>query len=60
MDGPAPQYRCEACGASHLVHALARDKWGDQCCPACQSLRLTLQRSKMSGVLAVYFLFNVF
>lgn len=60
MDGPAPEYRCDACGTVHHSTALGRDKWGDSCCPDCKSARLTLQRTKFSSVLAVYFLFNVF
>lgn len=60
MDGPAPQYRCEACGAIHLVHALGRNKWGDACCPDCSSPLLARHRSKLSAALAAYYLFNVF
>lgn len=60
MNGPAPEYRCEACRAIHPTNVLARDKWGDACCPDCKSPLLTQHRTKMSSVLAVYFLFNVF
>jgi hypothetical protein len=59
MDDPTPQYRCEACGAIHLVQVLSRNKWGDPCCPDCKDPRLKLHRSRMAGILAAYYLFNV-
>jgi hypothetical protein len=60
MEGPAPEFRCEACSTIHAVTALARNKWGDPCCPDCKSPRLARHQTRLSGVLAIYFLFNVF
>ena len=60
MDGPAPQYRCEGCHTIHVVTALGRDRWGDPCCPDCNSPLLSRYRSRLSAALAAYYLFNVF
>ena len=59
MDGPSPQYRCEACDSLFGVTSLIRDRWDDPCCPECRSPRLVRHRSKLSAAVAAYFLFNV-
>lgn len=60
MQQSTPQYRCEACSALTPASGLRRDKWGDPCCPECQSPQITRYRTRMSVVMEAWFLFNVF
>jgi DNA-directed RNA polymerase subunit RPC12/RpoP len=60
MDGPQPEYRCEACGKILSARVLVCNRWGDPACPDCHSPRLVRHRSKLSAAVAAYFIFNVF
>jgi len=60
MERSSPEFGCEACAALSPASALLRDQWGDPCCPACRSPRITRHRSRMSAVLEAWVLFNVF
>lgn len=60
MDGPQPEFRCEACQTIIRATRLLHDRWGDPCCPECRSPRIVRHRSKLSQAIGLYFIFNVF
>ena len=54
------QFRCEPCNKVLAAAALVRNRWGDAICPDCGGVDLVVYRTRLAGIIATYFLFNVF